>query len=183
MSTDIKTTHYDFDPNPRFGAKGEKRWIVRLWTSRELNGAQTAGWVAFKSYVSKANAERSAARLNAGVKTPEPVDPTVAPRWQLDALAATKGTKFGAILRCAINRNIPEAFPQFSGKATITSDGFVMCNFTDADGRFHIGAFVGSASDLSINIAGLADHLDLSREDHLALCAAITNWIEKDYRS
>ena len=116
-------------------------------------------------------------------KTPSQVDPTVVPRWQVRALAAAEGAKFGAILRCAINRNIPEAFPQFSGKATVTSDGFVMCNFTDADGRFHMGAFVGSASDLSINTAGLADHLDLSREDHLALCAAITNWIGKDYRS
>ena len=116
-------------------------------------------------------------------RTPIQVDPTIVPRWQIRALAATKGTRFGAILRCAINRNIPEAFPQFSGKATVTSDGFVMCNFTDANGRFHMGAFVGSASDLSINVAGLADHLDLNGEDRKALCAAITNWIGKDYRS
>ena len=103
--------------------------------------------------------------------------------WQDKALAATNGSQFGAILRCALDRNEPDDVPCFNGKASVTSDGFVMCNFIDRDGRCHLGAFVGSATDLHRNVAGLANHLKLNVADHNAMRAAIANWIGRDWRS
>lgn len=101
--------------------------------------------------------------------------------WKDKALAATKGSKFGAILACAAG--VEQPAPYFSGKASVTSDGFVMCNFTDHRGYGYMGAFVGSISDLDRNVEGLARHLKLSAEDHDALKALVENWFGQDYRS
>jgi hypothetical protein len=100
--------------------------------------------------------------------------------WQDKALAATNGSQLGAILACALGRE--RAPPCFHGKAVVTSDGFVQCSFTDRDGDPHLGAFVGSISDLDRNIEGLAEHLSLSAVEHNELTAAIAGWIEKDWR-
>ena len=87
----------------------------------------------------------------------------LAPRdWRDKALAATKGTKFGSILRC-IMRVDRDALPRFDGKCSITCDGFCICDFVDSDGQFQIGAFVGSWRDVINNAEGLARHLSLSR--------------------
>jgi hypothetical protein len=99
--------------------------------------------------------------------------------WQDKAQAATRGTQLGAIIACALGREIDG--PRFHGKASVTSDGFVMCSFTGADGREHMGAFVGSLSDLTRNAGGLADHLKLSAEEREAFYDAIKEWIALDY--
>ena len=101
--------------------------------------------------------------------------------WKDKALAATRGSQFGAILRCAFDVE-REAKPRFCGKATITSDGFVMCDFVDLNGGAHWGAFVGDFTGLDRNVEGLAKHLALNSDDHNALTAAVTNWIATDYR-
>ena len=99
--------------------------------------------------------------------------------WKERAIAATRGTQLGAIIACALGEKV-EA-PCFNGKASITSDGFIMANFTGADGRGHMGAFVGSASDLVRNTLGLADHLKLSKEERAELFSSVRNWIATDY--
>lgn len=100
-------------------------------------------------------------------------------RWQDKALAATKGTRFGAILNAAMGKTIDA--PRFNGKAAITSDGFVMCSFTSSDGREHYGAFVGAASDLVQNATGLAAHLSLNDAERKELFALVRGWVETDY--
>jgi hypothetical protein len=99
--------------------------------------------------------------------------------WQDKAEAATRGTQLGAIIAAALGREI-EA-PCFHGKASVTSDGFVMCDFTDKSGNGHMGAFVGSMSDLIRNAGGLADHLKLDAAERAEFYEAIKNWISLDY--
>ncbi len=99
--------------------------------------------------------------------------------WQDKAIAATSGTQLGAIIACAFGREIPA--PHFNGKASITSDGFVMCDFTRYNGEYHMGALVGSASDLVRNMRGLAEHLKLRNDERTELFKAVRNWISLDY--
>ena len=101
--------------------------------------------------------------------------------WQEKALIATRGTRFGAILACAAGRE--ESGPAFRGKACITSDGFVTCDFIDGRGSYHHGAFVGAASDLDSNVSGLVRHLKLKESDAKALRRLVDSWIATDYRS
>lgn len=98
------------------------------------------------------------------------------PELQAKILAATVDTKFGAILRCALNVE-RDAMPRFVGKAVVTSDGYVMCYFVDRHGEGHLGAFVGAKSDLVLNVAGLSKHLRLSKEDDSALRTLVDAWL------
>lgn len=93
------------------------------------------------------------------------------------ALAATNG-QLHAILSCAAGRE-PKwgAAPQFHGKATITSDRFVMCNFTDSQGRGHMGAFVGSLDDLDRNVDGLCAFLKLKDGPKHELKHLVNVWL------
>lgn len=110
--------------------------------------------------------------------------PSVPPyvRWQDKVIEASDATQTGAILRCALNRNCADRLPKFEGKAAITSDGFVMCNFVGEDGEHHMGAFVGSANDLMANIAKLSAHCKLTPQEDLALNTAVEAWVSTDYR-
>jgi hypothetical protein len=99
--------------------------------------------------------------------------------WKQQALAATSGSQFGAILSSALGEKI-EA-PCFTSKAVVTSDGFVQANFVGKDGRAHLGAFVGAATDLVDNIKDLASHLKLSEKDRAELFAAVRGWVATDY--
>lgn len=102
------------------------------------------------------------------------------PSWKERALAATRGSRFGAILSAATGTEI-EA-PCFHGKASVTSDGFVMADFAGADGRYHMGAFVGAMSDLENNVRGLAKHLGLNDEERAELSDTVRGWVGRDYR-
>ena len=110
-----------------------------------------------------------------------PDETPVVALWKRRAVAATNGTQLGAIICAAFGEKI-EA-PCFTSKAIITSDGFVQANFTGKDGRQHLSAFVGSASDLVRNVVGLADHLKLNADEKAELFAAIRSWIVTDYSS
>src|ERR1035437_1819785 len=105
------------------------------------------------------------------------------PHWQDKVYYATRGSQLGAIIECALERGGHNTLPRFAGKAIVTSDGFLQCNFYGANGDYHPGAFIGRVSDLSRNIELLADELNLCPADEEALTAAITGWIETDYRS
>ena len=106
---------------------------------------------------------------------------TASTAWKNTALAATKGSRFGAILACALDVD-RKAIPRFVGKASITSDGFVMCDFVDSSGHGHYGAFVGAVSDLDSNVKWLAEHLSLNSADHAALESTVRQWIGTDWR-
>ena len=99
--------------------------------------------------------------------------------WKERALAATRGSQFGAIL-CAATGTKCEA-PCFTSKATVTSDRFVTANFTDKHGDGHMGAFVGSLSDLVNNMNGLAKHLKLDATETDELFKVVREWIQTDY--
>lgn len=106
--------------------------------------------------------------------------------WQDRAIEATGGNRsqLGAILLAMLAR-VPRysSFPRFSGLATVTSDGFVMCNFYDKAGVFRPGAFVCDVEDLRDNFRGLADHLKLNDADRNAMFAELLKWIARDYRA
>ena len=105
-------------------------------------------------------------------------------RWQDRVVEAARGngTRLGTILLCALGRE-PDAVPRFTGRASITSDGFVMCNYVARDGVAHASALVGSVDDLRANVIGLADHLRLSAIDRHSLYVVVQRWIATDYRS
>jgi len=98
---------------------------------------------------------------------------------QSKLLAVTRGSKLGAIIRCALN--IPFGIdnpmtPRFHGKAIMTSDDFIMCDFVDRDGEPHFGAFVGSRQDFNRNIAALAVHCDLAASDRAVFFEIMNDW-------
>lgn len=101
--------------------------------------------------------------------------------WQDRVLAATKGTQTGAIAKCVLGRNVAQGRRQYLGKAVITSDGYVMCSYVDAQGSEHMGAFVGDVQDLWKNVVGVADHLNLTDEERAVWYGACRAWIAMDY--
>lgn len=101
--------------------------------------------------------------------------------WCDKAIAATRGTQFGAIVACALGVE-RDATPRFVGKGIVTSDGFLMCGFVDRNGTGHHGALVGAMADCESNISGLSKHLGLSREDDAEFRAVMKAWISQDYR-
>jgi hypothetical protein len=101
--------------------------------------------------------------------------------WKTKAMKATAGSRFGAVLAAALGAKITA--PCFCGKASVTSDGYVMASFTSADGSYHMGAFVGSAADLVRNTLGLAKHLQLNAADRDELYATVRSWVAADYSS
>lgn len=101
--------------------------------------------------------------------------------WQDRLLAATNGSRLGAIARCALGRNADESYPAFTGKASVTSDGFIMCDFVDREGTPHMGAFVGAVDDLRTNVLGVAAHLKLTEAERAAWFKVVQEWIAIDY--
>lgn len=109
--------------------------------------------------------------------------------WKMRAIEVSAGTQTGAILAEAMRiggflaSDESTSPPRYVGKASVTSDGFLMCNFIARNGDRHQGAFVGSADDLACNIAGLAKHLALSKEETSELAAIFKAWIGIDWRT
>ncbi len=102
--------------------------------------------------------------------------------WKDRAIAATKG-RFHCILLSVLHRDTEEQFPRFGRSATITSDGFVICDFWDHNGDYHGGAFVGAMSDINRNREGLAKHLDLNIMERADLDTAFARWFKDDWRT
>ena len=73
--------------------------------------------------------------------------------------------------------NLPgRATPRYGARATVTSDGFLIADFTGRDGFRHMGAFVGSLADLNANIEHFIDHFSLTQEQADDLRAKIRGW-------
>lgn len=110
-------------------------------------------------------------------------------QWRQRAILATWNdqaqdwSKLGHLLMCVIGKEQGICAPRFDGSATVTSDGFVLCNFVGRDGRYHGNAMVGTMVDIVNNFRGLADHLKLSDADRVELFKLLRNWIKTDYRS
>ena len=68
------------------------------------------------------------------------------------------------------------ATPRFGARATVTSDGFLIADFTTRDGEHHMGAFVGSLADLNANIEHFIDFFGLTQEQADDLRAKIKGW-------
>jgi hypothetical protein len=102
--------------------------------------------------------------------------------WKDKAVLATRGSQFGAIINCAFGIGAGETTgPRFVGKANVTSDGFVMCDFIDRNGQYRFGAFVGAKSDLDGNVRGLTKHLKLTDKQETEFKAKIASWIGSDW--
>jgi hypothetical protein len=99
--------------------------------------------------------------------------------WKDRVIAATHNgqSQFGCILLSALRRDTAKTLPRFGRNASVTSDGFVMCDFTRANGEFKPSAFVGTMADLDHNVLGLAKHLKLTTQEHGQLSEAISAWI------
>jgi hypothetical protein len=87
----------------------------------------------------------------------------------------------GAVVLVAIGKR-PDNPPYLSGRATITSDGLLMCDFTSKDGVFHPGALVGDDEDFARNLLGLCNHCQLNNGEKTEFLARVNNWIEHDNR-
>ena len=97
-------------------------------------------------------------------------------------LEVTSGQKVGCILRVMFND--PRQYqPRYDRQAIITSDGYLMCGFTDTKGDYHPGAFVGSAFELTRNLIAVCVFAKLSGDEILALGDAADSWIGTDYRA
>lgn len=100
-------------------------------------------------------------------------------------MRATMQTKLGEILRCASRCyegiGHPTKGRAFVSHATVTSDGFVMCDFIDGNDEHHMGAIVGSVADLDANVLKLAAHLSSTFAQINALTALVTSWIDPGY--
>jgi len=80
--------------------------------------------------------------------------------------------------------NLPDrSLPTFGSRCIITSDGFIMADFTSRDGEHHSGAFVGAHEDLLANIASFISHFELNPSQADDLRAKIKAWPSQDYRS
>lgn len=98
------------------------------------------------------------------------------PETKEKILKVTVGSQFGAVLRCAMNVE-RDAVPRFSGKAMVTSDKMIMCNYVDSNGQLHLGAFVGSKADLWKNVLGISTFLKLDKPDIADLTTLIDAWL------
>jgi hypothetical protein len=108
---------------------------------------------------------------------------TMIPQQLADLLYVGSGaTQMHAILACAMGRD-PLTTARFVGKATVTSDGYIQCDFVDHDGTGRRSAFVGSYGELEANLQSLViQHLGLGQDELQQATTLIESWIGTDYR-
>ena len=84
-----------------------------------------------------------------------------------------------AIIAAMLGRE-PQTPQRYVGKAIVTSDGFVQCNFVDSNGVSHHSAFVSSYEEIEANVLSVSDLLGIDPDETRQL---IASWIAIDYRS
>jgi hypothetical protein len=99
-----------------------------------------------------------------------------APKFIRDLLFIAARTQTGAIVACAYDV-LRDDTPRFEGKATRTSDGYLLCDYVDKQGREHYSAFVGSEEHLweNINVLSEACHLAINQDTDLK--RKVADWI------
>lgn len=115
------------------------------------------------------------------------IPPVVGPvrrDWRLKLIEKTRGnqTHEGRIVLAAIGKE-PSNPPYFRGRANITSDGMVLCDFVSADGVYHHDDVVGTDSDLVRNMVALASFSGLNDDEKIEFLALVNDWIAVDNRS
>ncbi len=127
--------------------------------------------------------------MNAELKFSEPpatLKAYKAADWRTRLYFAPTGAQTHAIIAAVLGEE-PRTDQLYVGKACITSDGFVMCDYIDAEGLLRAGAFVGSFESLQTNVVGLIKHLQaegvLSDDERDEVLKAWVGWFAKDYRS
>lgn len=83
-----------------------------------------------------------------------------------------------AILSAMIGRD-PVTTARYVGRATTTSDGFVMCNFVGANGDCHMGAFVSSYDEIERNVLSVADTLGFDDDERDEVQGLLDRWVGK----
>lgn len=71
--------------------------------------------------------------------------------------------------------------PRYAPSCIVTSDDFIIADFTGRDGERHMGAFVGAFPDLRANITKFIEHFALTDTEAQAVRDAVNNWISTDY--
>lgn len=101
--------------------------------------------------------------------------------WEAKAIRATAGTRFGMMLMSALHLEPDE--PPRCGRPCITSDGYLIGDYTARDGTRHMGALLGEAKDLERNIIGFPRHINMTPQERKEFYHLWRKWIETDYRS
>jgi hypothetical protein len=117
--------------------------------------------------------------------------------WQAKVLAAASG-RMGAVVVTMLAHTYYEVMdvllrivfpgivvkpPCFTGTASITHDGRVICNMLDRDGDLIIGVTIFASEDkFVLAFRRLADRLKLDDDDRKALFEAVQNWVTADHR-
>lgn len=74
----------------------------------------------------------------------------------------------------------------YTGKATITREGHLVCDFMDGDGLMKAATYVGPADGVQQDVVNLIKALQkdnlLSKEEGLEFISAYAGWIAKDER-
>lgn len=86
-----------------------------------------------------------------------------------------------ALLRVMMGEE-PATTPYFTGRAVVTSDGFIMGGFVDGQGRHHLSAFIGSWDELMEDLKGLSYALELDEAGRQEVIDLAKGWIATDYR-
>ena len=103
--------------------------------------------------------------------------------WQYKAVEATRGqqSRLGCILLAVIGKRLKNP-PKFGPCAVILKEGQVVANYQSKDGTYHREQFVCDVADLIANFRGLADHLNFTDAERVALFDAVRKWIVRDER-
>lgn len=103
--------------------------------------------------------------------------------WRLRLIEATQGNRsiLGCVVIAAIGHR-SENPPYLVGKATVTNDGQVLCDFVERGGTYYFNARIGDDEDFARNIAGLAVAAGLDDLERIEFLARVNNWIGRDER-
>lgn len=108
-----------------------------------------------------------------------------APRrdWRLKLIEATRGNQslMGCLVLAAIGKE-PSNPPFFRGKARITNQNEVLCDFVGKDRIYHSMARISDDEDLVQNLVRLTVHCDLTDDERVEFLARVNAWIEHDDR-
>lgn len=107
----------------------------------------------------------------------------MSPRAIRRCVEATGGnaSQLGAIVLATFGM-YPATLPAFGMSATITSDGYVLCDIRTRNGEYKSGAFVSSLQEIVDKFRRLADWLKLSDADRAALMDGLKRWCATDAR-
>jgi hypothetical protein len=105
--------------------------------------------------------------------------------WKVRAVRETGGNKtlMGCFVLAILNLQHGVKPPRFGSRAVINAEGLVFSNMQAADGTKHPNHCLGPVQVITDNFRGLADHLELSDKDRVAMFAELKKWFVHDARA